>query len=288
MFRTLMLAGSLAAVSTSLFAQDNILSELYGRGVHDYFAGRSQRALEQLTQAIDAGSRDPRAYYFRGLVQQQLGDCLAAEDDFRQAAALEVADSDEFYAVGRALERIQGNRRLEIERIRTEARLAEYQRQQYLRRQRYETIQGAEPEVTIPVQPEPLPADTLPERESETEMPLEEPAELPAAPGEEPAESPADDPFGAPAEEMPAAPADVPPTEAPLEEPVIPADEPLPPAEVPADAPPAEAPPAEAPPAETPEVELPPVEEPAAPPATEPAAPPADDPFAEPPPAAPN
>ncbi|MEM9659386.1 MAG: hypothetical protein AAF961_13595, partial [Planctomycetota bacterium] len=39
---------------------------VYGRGVHEYFAHRMHEADNLLSQVINAGSTDPRAYYFRG------------------------------------------------------------------------------------------------------------------------------------------------------------------------------------------------------------------------------
>ena len=48
-------------------AQDGVLSQLYGNGVHAYFAGDFVKAHDLLSSAIAGGSRDPRCYYFRGL-----------------------------------------------------------------------------------------------------------------------------------------------------------------------------------------------------------------------------
>ena len=55
------------------FAQDNLLDDLYGRGVHAYFSHEYQDAYSLLSDAIKSGSRDPRAYYFRGLTFARLG-----------------------------------------------------------------------------------------------------------------------------------------------------------------------------------------------------------------------
>ncbi len=53
--------GSLAVVAR---AQDPILTELYGTGVHEYFSGGYQQSIADLTQAIKGGSKDPRVYYY--------------------------------------------------------------------------------------------------------------------------------------------------------------------------------------------------------------------------------
>ncbi len=53
----------------SLLAQEAVLEELYGSGVHKYFSGDYAGADADLTAAVDGGSRDPRVYYFRGLAR---------------------------------------------------------------------------------------------------------------------------------------------------------------------------------------------------------------------------
>ena len=47
-------------VATEAKAQEDLLAELYGRGVHAYFAKEYVDAHEQFTAAIDGGSADPR------------------------------------------------------------------------------------------------------------------------------------------------------------------------------------------------------------------------------------
>lgn len=256
----------LAGLVANLCSAQDVLTDLYGQAVHAYYAGHPQQASDLLNTAIDAGSRDPRAYYYRGLSNTRLGYSFEAASDFATAAAIEAADADQFYNVNRALERIQGNQRLAIEKHRIQARVNALRRSEEMRRQRYEQIHRAEPNVTVPVQPdEDLPSDTLPERESETEMPVEEaPAEEPADMDAEPAteEAPAEEP----AEEMaPEEPAAEPMEEPAAEEPAVeePAAEPIAPEEAPAAEP---EPPAEAPDEALPEIEIPaPTDTPAAP-----------------------
>ena len=104
-----------AMLSTASLAQDDpVLLDLYGRGVHAYFAGDTSGTLENFNAAIGGGSRDPRVYYFRGLANERFGRTEASQADFRQGAALETADSDRYFDVSRALERIQGNRRVAL------------------------------------------------------------------------------------------------------------------------------------------------------------------------------
>ena len=68
MYRSIVLlvAGLASLGAISLSAQDAVLSQQYGSGVHSYFAGNYAKAYEQLTTAIDGGLKDPRALYFRG------------------------------------------------------------------------------------------------------------------------------------------------------------------------------------------------------------------------------
>lgn len=122
----LLLTGALMAAddaSHQAAAQgSSILAEVYGRGVHSFYAGRYDEAYNQLSAAIDGGSRDPRAYYFRGIVAQNQGRTYEAEADWMQGAQLE-ARSGTGSNIGRALSRFQGSARLKLEQIRQKARL---------------------------------------------------------------------------------------------------------------------------------------------------------------------
>ena len=96
-------------------------------------------AEELLNEIIDAGSQDPRAYYFRGLCQSY-GGFDVSNPDFERAAELEV-EGKKVVNVGKALERIQGPVRIAIERARTKARLMSRARLLELQRSRYEELQ---------------------------------------------------------------------------------------------------------------------------------------------------
>lgn len=103
-------------------AQDNVLAETYGRGVHAFYAGRYLEARQYLTSAIDHGLADPRAYYFRGILSYSQGATYDAEADWREGAKLEATGSTGV-AIGRSLSRFQGSARLKLEEIRRDARL---------------------------------------------------------------------------------------------------------------------------------------------------------------------
>jgi len=101
-------------------AQEAPLAELYGLGVHAYFASQYDQAHESLTQAIEQGARDPRCFYFRGLVNLKLGRPDEAAGDFQQGAQLEAEGAGRL--IGRSLERVQGYERMQLEQHRQQAR----------------------------------------------------------------------------------------------------------------------------------------------------------------------
>ncbi|QDV56746.1 hypothetical protein [Rosistilla oblonga] len=247
----LVVAGSFGFQSPSQ-AQSPVLAELYGRGVHAYYCGDLIDAHRYLSMAIDNGSRDPRAHYFRGVVNAATGRQLEAEADWQLGAQLEI--QGEYGAgIGRALQRVQGPVRMEMENIRQLARL-EYRANQSAKNQaRYNDLKAAEGEVlrgnkpaapAAPAAPAPA-APAAPAAGGDTNNPFDDKAAAPGEPvpdaknnpfnddpaepaapaagadpfggGAEPAAPAADaDPFGAPA---PAAPAPAAPAPAPAADP---------------------------------------------------------------------
>jgi hypothetical protein len=179
------------------------LARAYGAGVHAYFSGDAQRAYDDLTQAIEAGTRDPRAWYFRGLAALKLGRLDESEADFSTAAARETEAAGD-WAVSRSLERVQGHDRLALERHRVRARVAGYQQRRQAVERRYSDIESRQPEMLRERRPEGV------TREPPAEFGGEE---LPAAPltpppgAEDPVEAaePTDGVREEPAEERPAA-----------------------------------------------------------------------------------
>lgn len=227
-------------------AQDNeILTQLYGTGVHAFYAGDFRTAHADLSSVIERGTKDPRAYYFRAMAYLKLGRPDEAKADMAEGAKLESADIDGAFNVGRALERIQGRGRLTLEKYRLEARLAAHARQQQADRQKYETVRSREKavlrdRVNVPLDGGPATVVAPPEtREEVTPATAELPVDEPALPGDEPAKTPAAnaDPFGDdPATEKPAdtptaedpfgAPADAPAADDPLFGDAAPAEKP--------------------------------------------------------------
>jgi tetratricopeptide (TPR) repeat protein len=201
-YAPLMTWGLVLVASLPAFGQFDALNELYGNGVHAYNGGDYVEAYNEMTRAIDNGSQDPRVYYYRGLSYLKLGRPQEAQGDFAQGAKLEMADSDRFYNVSKALERVQGRARQSLERFRAAARLEAFHDREQARYQRYERIRQNEPNVLL----KPSPAETdapAPGEEGDEEMPAkkaaaQDPAEMIDDAAPPPAEA---DPFG---EEKPA------------------------------------------------------------------------------------
>jgi hypothetical protein len=190
-----LLIGGLVSLSTvSLFAQDVVLGQKLSYGVHAYFAGDYLKAYEELTAAVDGGSKDPRVFYFRGLSYEKLGREVEAKQDFKHGADLESRDADKFYNVSKSLERVQGTSRVTLESFRINARMAVLEENERLHKLRYEAIQREEARVLRDMPPAPSESMT---KQTAAEKPVEPAAKTNAEPA-------AADPFGA-AEEKPAA-----------------------------------------------------------------------------------
>ena len=193
-------AGALLVLCPAMsLGDDGIADHLYGKGVHAFFEGDFVQAHTLLTEAISAGSQDPRAYYFRGLAYSKLGREEEAEQDFTQGSALESSDIERLYNISKALERVQGADRMKIEKHRIKARLAAYQKAEQLRRARYEQLRREESRV-LEQQSKAAPAPAgkgLPVApdvsfgEPPTREPAAKPAVVPGKPaGEEPSAEP--------------------------------------------------------------------------------------------------
>lgn len=94
-----------------------------------FFEGDYKTSHAGLSALIQQGNADCRAYYFRGLASNRLGDTRSAAADFQKGAVLELTGKSQ-QAVGLALQRVQGSERLLLEKHRTMARLAARNRMQ--------------------------------------------------------------------------------------------------------------------------------------------------------------
>ncbi|MGI8981495.1 MAG: hypothetical protein ACR2FY_19900 [Pirellulaceae bacterium] len=255
----------------ALHAQDHLLDDLYGRGVHAYFSRNYQDAHKHLSDAVNSGSKDPRVYYFLAMAESRLNRPDDAAANLAMAAQLEFG-GDEPVQVSKALERVQGAERLMIEDTRRKARIAIRNASEERAKIRYENRTKAEARVlrnppaagigaappavvpaagatVVPDKTDPFGAeapDPLPEAPAGTKPAAEVPGADAAVPVV-PAKPAADDPFGeAPAK--PAAPAAKPAAPAEAVPPAKPAaDDPFGDAPAKPAAPAGEAPPAEAP-----------------------------------------
>ncbi len=146
------LSSSLLSLSAPAYAQQDAMTEIYGQGVHRYFAGDYAGAELLLNQVLGGGSEDPRVHYFLGLCKvMQGGGALAGVADFEAGANAE-ATSRNAYQIGQALQRIQGSVRAEIEKARINARATARQKQLMEQRARMES----NPAPTAPATGSPL------------------------------------------------------------------------------------------------------------------------------------
>ncbi len=230
-----------AVDATSLpLGEDAAIARAFGNGVHAFFGGDYQRAYDDLTGAIAAGSKDPRAHYFRGLAARRMGRIDEAEADFSSAARIE-ADALGDWPVSRTLERVQGQDRLAIERHRVRSRIEVLQAQKNAASRRYSDIESVQDTYLRRRRPEDVirndaAAFGTPEAETPEQLPAGRPVEAvpPPPPAEEPGVAPAEEPAAEDPFKADGA------TEPPAAE-----REPAPPAEAPApgnDPPPADAP----------------------------------------------
>lgn len=141
--RALLVAGCLS-LGSPLKAQD-AMSEIYGQGVHRYFAGDYAGAELLLNEVQAAGSEDPRVHYFLGMCKvAQGGGVMAGLADFEAGAQAEARGKNS-YQVGLALTRIQGAARREIEKARLAARAQVRQQQLLEQRARTEAAAAGRP-----------------------------------------------------------------------------------------------------------------------------------------------
>ncbi len=135
-------------LTTEAQAQDTAeMSAVYGRGVHAYFANRMARSEQLFSQVVQAGSTDPRVYYFRAMTRLRTGRQYEAEDDMKIGAAYEARDPGSQHSIGIALQRVQGHGRRTLERFRREGRLNRVQQRRQQSRLRYEQLDQRGPQV---------------------------------------------------------------------------------------------------------------------------------------------
>jgi hypothetical protein len=133
----------------------SVLRSIYGRGVHEYNSKDFKAAEGTLTDAVDGGTVDPRAYYFRGATRARMGGKgPGAENDFTVGADFEAIDVSKQYRIGQSLERVQGNLRVAIEEYRKAGKVRFTEKREAEHKARYGEIMQNEPEVLrVPAKP---------------------------------------------------------------------------------------------------------------------------------------
>ena len=200
------------AIRSADAVDDKVLASVYHEGLKAFYAGDNRSAHETFSQAIDAGSKDPRCYYIRGFANARLGRMPEAQQDFTKGAELEGQDFDVFYNVSQALERIQGPERRALETYRVAGRkhaLAAVEKIRLEQFQRFDPTAVAAPAANPPAVATPAAA---PPASGDAANPFGTQPAAPAMPATPP---PADagNPFGAPP--TPAPPAAAPPAAPP-------------------------------------------------------------------------
>jgi len=147
------LVGSVSVAGEFNGTEPVAVRDAIGGGIHAYHAGDFDRAYDDLTNAIGAGTDDPRSYYFRGLAALRLGRTSEAEADFTTGADRELSTGS-IRRVSQSLERVQGHDRLTLERFRARARLGALQREREVYGRRYSTIEDATSDVRRRRRPE--------------------------------------------------------------------------------------------------------------------------------------
>lgn len=122
-------AASISVVAFALsvaavFAQDTLLEDTYGQGVHEFNKGNYAQAIALFSAAIDGGYQEPTVYYFRGFATAASGDTYSAKTDFAEGARLEAKLGTDPRAIGLALQRLQGSTRVALETERRVAKIA--------------------------------------------------------------------------------------------------------------------------------------------------------------------
>jgi len=154
-----------------------------GDGIHAFHMGDFGRSYDELTNAIEAGTDDPRSYYYRGLAALRLGRTSEAEADFTTGADRELATGS-MRRVSQSLERVQGTDRLTLERFRARARLGALQRDREYHGRRYSTIEDASTDVRRRRRPEDIrPELVAPRGRSIEDVPAADAEEMPAPAG---------------------------------------------------------------------------------------------------------
>lgn len=117
------LSAILLFTAAALFAADDTSAVTrYSQGINLFFGGQYTGALEQFRAAAKLSPDNPAYHYFIGLCQARLGNLDAALSSYTTGAAAELTPAGIGIDVPSHLMRIQGEERLQIERVRQAVR----------------------------------------------------------------------------------------------------------------------------------------------------------------------
>jgi tetratricopeptide (TPR) repeat protein len=105
-------------IDTPAAPDPKLAEKLFSYGLKAYYGKSFGDAEDELMNAVRNNNQDARYYYFLGLARLQQGKIEAAQDDFRQAAALERQGLPDSQTLNGYFERIQGPERQLINRYR--------------------------------------------------------------------------------------------------------------------------------------------------------------------------
>ena len=115
------------AVSVSR-AQDSMLQEMYGQGVHAYFSGKYDQAHELFSRRLNREARILDVTTFVASPTPSWGGPMRPRRTSRRGGEFEAEGAAVQIDVGQALQRVQGPLRLQLEEHRYAARLAAHLR----------------------------------------------------------------------------------------------------------------------------------------------------------------
>ena len=92
--------------------------QFYGKGLHDYWAGKFDDAEKQFETALGYFKDDARFFYYFGLTCLQQGKRAEATEAFQKANELESKSRPSSAQINAMLERVQGTARQAIDQAR--------------------------------------------------------------------------------------------------------------------------------------------------------------------------
>jgi len=98
-------------------ANDHVTAQLmFSSAFHAYWRADYSAAQKQLAEAVAADNQDARIWYYKGLTELALEQDQAAASSFGEAVKLHIAQPEQNAQVNKALERVQGDVRLQLHR----------------------------------------------------------------------------------------------------------------------------------------------------------------------------